>query len=319
MLTTGNDMNRTQDAKPQDIGPESVSLHGVSSSFQGLWRLSGTVPPPHQNNLIVVTEVGNLMRIQQVLNALPADCAARQAIVLTGTAPRPEVNVSLVSIAGLYVERLEVYPGYIFLPDMLGALVHPAMTNHIWWACEHVPETDALRALAHLADQLILDTLTDMPTLVDGTLSDLSWERTAPWRSVVARTLDAPDHRIVLPDLERAVVRYAAGDARPARLFAAWLMDHLNWEDASRVQLAAVHSERGAGDLDGLELIGPGSFGLWDAGISDVRVRLNAADVSQDRVLPLLPGSLADGLAALLTGPRKSSQQLLRLARSVTT
>lgn len=316
---TDHRTDAVQPASLQNIGPESVSPYSVSSSFQGLWRLSGTVPPPHQNNLIVVTEVGNLMRIQQVLNALPADCAARQAIVLTGTAPRPEVDVSLVSVAGLYVERLEVYPGHVFLSDMLIALLHPAMTNHIWWACEHVPEPNALGALAHLADQLILDTLTDMPTLVEGTLSDLSWERSAPWRAVVAHTLDAPDHRIVLPDLEHAVVRYAAGDARPARLFAAWLMDYLNWEDVARVQLAAVHSERGAGDLDGLELIGPGSFGLWDAGTSDVRVRLNATGVSQDRVLPLLPGSLVDGLAALLTGSRNSSPQLLRLARSVTT
>ncbi len=319
MLTTGDDMKRTQDVRSQDIGPESVSLSSVSSSFQSLWRLSGTVPPPHQNNLIVVTEVGNLLRIQQVLNALPADCAARQAIVLTGTAPRPEVSMSLVNVADLYVERLEVYPGPVFQPDMLGALIHPAMTNHIWWACEHMPATDTLRALAQLADQLILDTLTDLPTLVDGTLSDLSWERSAPWRTVVARTLDAPDHGIVLPDLEHAVVRYAAGDPRPARLFAAWLMEHLNWQDASRVQLAAVHSERGAGDLDGLELIGPGSFGLWDAGTDDVRVRLNAAGVSQDRVLPLLPTSLVDGLAGLLSESRKSSPQLLRLARSVIT
>ena len=169
------------------------------------------------------------------------------------------------------------------------------------------------------ADQIILDTLTEAPTLVTCPLSDLSWERGAPWRALVSRTLDAPEYQVDLPGLERAVVRYMVGDARPARLFAAWLMDRLDWEDASRVQVIAVHSERGAGDLDGLEISGPGFFGLWDAQATDVRVRLTVHGSCQDRLLPLLPGRLVDGLANLLSGPSDSSSQVLRLARSVAT
>jgi glucose-6-phosphate dehydrogenase assembly protein OpcA len=312
-------MNRTQDVRLHDIGPESVGMCGVSGSFQGLWRLSGAVPPPHQDNLVVVTEEGNLRRVKDVLNALPAECAARQAVVVMGTTPRGEASVCLVEVLGQYVERLELYPGAVFLPELLEPLIHPAMTNHVWWAREHAPSTETLRATARLADQIILDTLTDAPTLVACTLSDLSWERSAPWRALVARTLDAPDHQANLPGLERAVVRYAAGDTRPARLFAAWLMDRLDWEDASHVQLVAVHSERGAGDLDGLEISGPGFFGFWDGRATDVRVRLTVGGSSQDRLLPLLPGSLVDGLAALLSGSGDSGSQLLMLARSVAT
>jgi hypothetical protein len=85
------------------------------------------------------------------------------------------------------------------------------------------------------------------------------------------------------------------------------------------VQLVAVHSERGAGDLDGLEISGPGFFGFWDGRATDVRVRLTVGGSSQDRLLPLLPGSLVDGLAALLSGSGDSGSQLLMLARSVAT
>ena len=312
-------MNGRQQARTQDIGPEWVSPCGISSSFQGLWRLSETAPPPHQGNLIVVTEERHLRRVMDVLNALPAESAARQATLLIGTAPRGEVSVCLVSVAGQYVERLDIHPGPVFLPEMLENLIHLAMTNHVWWACEHAPSTEILRAVARLADQIILDTLTETPTLVACTLSDLSWERGTPWRALVARTLDAPEYRSVLPGLQHAVVRYTAGDDRPARLFAAWLMDRLNWEDAGRVQVIAVHSERGAGDLDGLEISGPGFFGLWDGRASDVRVRLTVGESCQDRLLPLLPGSLVDGLAALLAGSGDSGSQVLRLARSVAT
>ena len=316
---TKNEMGRVQPASLQNIGPESVSPCGVSSGFHSLWRLSETAPPPHHDNLIVVTEERRLGRVNDVLNALSAESAARQATLLIGSASRDEVSVCLVRVAGQYVERLEVHPGLVFLPEMLERLVYPAMTNHVWWACEHAPGTETLRAMARLADQIILDTLTDMPTLVACTLSDLSWERGTPWRTLVARTLDAPESRASLPGLQRAVVRYTAGDARPARLFAAWLMDRLKWEDASRVRLAAVHSERGAGDLDGLEISGPGFFGLWDGRATDVRVRLTSAGSCQDRLLPLLPGRLVDGLAALLAGSGDSTSQLLRLARSVAT
>lgn len=330
-------MNGIQQARTQDIGPEWVNPCGVSSSFQGLWRLSEAAPPPHHDHLIVVTEEKHLRRVRDVLNMLPAESAVRQTLMVTGTAPRGEVSVCLVHVAGhsaesehsaesgqpagrgQYVERLEVHPGRSFLPEMLESLVYPAMTNHVWWACEHTPGSDTLRDLARLADQIILDTLTETPTLVACILSDLSWERGTPWRRLVARTLDAPEHRAVLPGLQHAVVRYTAGDARPARLFAAWLMDRLGWEDAARVQLVAVHSERGAGDLDGLELSGPGFFGFWDGTATDVRVRLTVGGSCQDRLLPLLPGSLVDGLAALLAGSGDSSSQLLRLARSVAT
>ena len=316
---TENRPDGIQPVSLQNIGPESVSLCGVSSSFHSLWRLSEASPPPHHDNLIVVTEEGHLGRVQGVLNALGAESAARQTTLLIGPVPRDEVNVCLVNVAGQYVERLDVHPGPVFLPEMLESLVHPAMTNHVWWACEHAPGNETLRAVARLADQIILDTLTDAPTLVACTLSDLSWERGTPWRTLVARTLDAPEHRSVLPGLQCAVVRYAAGDARPARLFAAWLMNRLEWEDASRVQLFAVHSERGTGDLDGLEISGHGFFGLWDGGTTDVRVRLTVGGSCQDRLLPLLPGRLVDGLAALLAGSGDSTSQLLRLARSVAT
>ena len=336
-------MNGVEQARTQDIGPEWVSPCGVSSSFHGLWGLSEAAPPPHHDHLIVVTEPGHLRRVRDVLNALPPESVARQTLMVTGTVLRGEVSVCLVNVAGhpagsghsvesgqhvgsrqhvergQYVERLEVHPGRSFLPEMLEPLVYPAMTNHVWWACEHAPTTETLRAIARLADQIILDTLTDAPTLVACTLSDLSWERGTPWRALVARTLDAPEYQVNLPSLERAVVRYTVGDARPARLFAAWLMDRLDWEDAARVQLVAVHSERGAGDLDGLEISGPGFFGFWDGRATDVRVRLTAHGSCQDRLLPLMPGSVVDGLAKLLSGPSDSSSQLLRLARSVTT
>ncbi len=312
-------MNSNQDARHQDIGPESVSPGGVSGGFHNLWWLTGRVPPRHRDNLVVVTEEKHLRRVQDVLNALPAEYAARQALVVMDTPPRTGMSVCLVSVAGEYVERLEVHPGTRFLPEMLEPLVYPAMTNHVWWACDRAPTTETLRAVARLADQIILDTLTDAPTLVACTLSDLSWERGTPWRALVARTLDAPEYQVNLPGLERAVVRYTAGDARPARLFAAWLMDRLGWEDASRVQVIAVHSERGAGDLDGLEISGPGFFGFWDGRATDVRVRLTVSGACQDRLLPLIPGSVVDGLAELLSRPSDSSSQVLRLARSVVT
>ena len=91
-------------------------------------------------------------------------------------------------------------------------------------------------------------------------------------------------------------------------------MERLEWEDASRVQLVAVYSERGAGDLDGLEISGPGFFGLWDGRASDVRVRLTVGGSCQDR---LLPGSLVDGLAALLAGSGDSTSYGFRPIRSV--
>lgn len=311
-------MHTGENARRQDVGPELVSQSGVSGGFHNLWWLTGRMPPRHRDSLVVVTEERHLRRVKNVLNALPCEYAARQALVVIDTLPRTDVSVCLVNVAGEYVERLEVHPGK-FRPEMLEPLVYPAMINHVWWACERAPTTETLRATARLADQIILDTLTDAPTLVACPLSDLSWERGAPWRALVARTLDAHEYQVDLSGLERAVVRYMVGDDRPARLFAAWLMDRLDWEDVSRVQVVAVHSERGAGDLDGLEISGPDFFGLWDARATDVRVRLTVHGSCQDRLQPLLPGSVVEGLANLLSGPSDSSSQVLRLARAVVT
>jgi Glucose-6-phosphate dehydrogenase subunit len=322
-------MNRSQ-----DIGPEVSSPASTSSTLAGLWRLAGSAPQDTVRQLIVVTQPEHLRRVEAALNELEVDLCPRQCVVVVGEhssfgtqvslveVPLVEVSlvqVSLVSIGGQYAERLQLSCRPDELRHVCGSLSKPGVATQLWWARDHAPPTDLLRVLARHCVQIILDTLSEHPTLVACPLADLSWARTEPWRKLIGPQLDELNTQGM--PLEGAVLRYSQGDARPARLFAAWLAERLDWESAAQVRLAEVQSPRSAGDLDAVELLGPGSYGLWEADDEaaghGVQVRLTVGGCCHSGHAALPDLRLVDGLSSLLRHPRDGTSQMLHFARTL--
>lgn len=297
------------------IGPAPTSTSGAQSTLNTLWQVAGAAPPRYDTDLLVVTERAHLGRVLEALDPLGADAAGRQAVVVRD-APGTEGQASLVGGKGPYVERVVVPGGAEDLGDLAARLLHDGTETRVWWACEAPPPRDVLERLARRALQVVLDAelVPDGPPLPCG-VADLAWARTVRWRVLADGLLGTPDLARRLGEMEHATVRFAGADARPARLFAAWLAARLGWADLARLHLAPVAEARERGDLAGFETVGAGASLLAEAHGDVVRVDVAVDGIAGGFARPLPPLTLGQGLAEVLRRPARDPEYDRAVAR----
>lgn len=296
------------------IGPRPTDLLHAELALGELWTQAGCELHFATSNLLVVTEEHHLQRVRTVLNDLGADSSGRQ-VILVLDAPTLPVQAALVWVRQSYVERIEAPVTLECLGQVMSELLRPATLNHTWWACGHPPVPAVLDTLARASDQLVLDTaglheLGQVPCL----LSDLAWARTARWRELIAQLFDDPLAVAQLGDLGDASVDFCGTDARPARLFAAWLADRLGWPDLQRIHLSWKDAHRERGDLTAVELSGPATrFSVRASGPLAHGEVVYGGHMRSFEV-PLLPMTLAQGLSELMGSPVRDEHFVRALA-----
>jgi Glucose-6-phosphate dehydrogenase subunit len=291
-----------------DLGPHPTTLAAAYSSLASLWQRSRLVAPSPTRHLLVITHAVHLPRLRAVLGALRVGDASRQSLIVLGEQPSAGAQVSLARLEDGHAERLEVSCSPQSLLRTAEALIRPELPTHLWWGCDHAPPTDVLRRLGDLAQQVILDTVSEPLPPVSCPVADLSWVRSGPWRALVAASLATPHSPSEAALFEVARVRYS-GDPRPAQLFAAWLATRLGWTEADRVQVIAEPSARQGGDLIGVELTGSWTPICWTVDRDTVQVRRTRNGNEETETVPFPPLSLAEGLGRVLADPLDAEHQ----------
>ena len=212
---------------------------------------------------------------------------------------------------------------------LTGAVLPLLLTNvpsFLWWMQGSPVHHPLLRDLAPVLDRLIVDSFTfaaperDLSALQAAIadphflpiVSDLAWARLAPWRYAVAQIFDATAARQHLAHLRRVEVRYAAGPATLAGLFAGWLAARLGWPVAARDAQGmrfADGQELAFKPVTGLPGVAPGYFaGVTLAaddgaefevsrhGATCTVTHQRLAGLHTERVVPLRPESVTEWL-----------------------
>jgi glucose-6-phosphate dehydrogenase assembly protein OpcA len=183
--------------------------------------------PSDRALIATVVVTGSHARLVDAAAALEAGStggAVRAVLISAGDDPAPPARIvgHAVALEGLLPD---------FIDNAVAALRLSSLPTLVWWRGGS-PET--LRALAALADRLVLDedqpeaTWAWLPKLAQYTaVSDLRWARLTRWRALTAHFFDIPDVRAGAPGFTRLAI--AAGDRHAARLFAGWLASALGW------------------------------------------------------------------------------------------
>jgi glucose-6-phosphate dehydrogenase assembly protein OpcA len=120
------------------------------------------------------------------------------------------------------------------------------------------------------------------------TVSDLSWTKITGWREVVARLFDPPDHRALLPRIERVRIQHVEGSSAQARLLGGWLVARAA-HGAAVETVPVERPDMRAGSLVGVELT-----------VGDVRL---AVERPEEGVAILLSPGLPDQRLKLRVPP----------------
>jgi glucose-6-phosphate dehydrogenase assembly protein OpcA len=136
------------------------------------------------------------------------------------------------------------------VPSLVEPLFIPELEDFLWWPGANHNNYQLYEDLLGLVDRVIVDTAQfvrdtreqgDFRQLVDArdgvlVLGDFTWERLAPWRSLLAQFFDPPDTQASLDTIEQVTIHYAynraeGGSGAPAAfLIVGWLASRLGWE-----------------------------------------------------------------------------------------
>jgi glucose-6-phosphate dehydrogenase assembly protein OpcA len=177
------------------------------------------------------------------------------------------------------------------LAAMTRSLLLPDLPLFVLWLDEPRFAGPIARGLLASCSRLVVDS-TRFPRTLEvlagmigddpPSVSDLSWTKITGWREVVARLFDPPDHRALLPHIERIRIEHVEGSPAQARLLGGWLVARA--AHGAAVETAGVErSDMKAGSL--------------------VSVRLSTGDVE------LAVGRPDEGVA-VLTSPGLPQQRL---------
>jgi glucose-6-phosphate dehydrogenase assembly protein OpcA len=130
------------------------------------------------------------------------------------------------------------------VPEAVRRVLVSDMPVFVWWRASL---TDPLRQpIAEAAERFIVNSgdaataeaplpllvgMTESPTW-HGNVGDLAWERTEPWREIVASMFDVPEAQAELPRLRRVEIACrGVGEAcgAPGLYLAGWLASRLGW------------------------------------------------------------------------------------------
>ncbi|MGH9534306.1 MAG: glucose-6-phosphate dehydrogenase assembly protein OpcA [Terriglobales bacterium] len=154
--------------------------------------------------------------------------------------------------AGVCGELIELQAAGVALLAASNA-VTPLLVGHaptfLWWRGDDPVDNPRFNDLARIADRVLFDSqrLASEPARFlrlarrerslhpGGGVCDLTWQRLARWRRLIAQGFEAPEAAAALPHLER--VRFGSGGDQPALngaalLLAGWLASRLDWRVA---------------------------------------------------------------------------------------
>jgi glucose-6-phosphate dehydrogenase assembly protein OpcA len=161
--------------------------------------------------------------------------AVRAVLISAGDDPAPPAR-----IVGHAVALEGLLPG--FIDNAVAALRLSSLPTLVWW---RGGSAETLRALAALADRLVLDeeqpeaTWAGLSELAERTaVSDLRWARLTRWRALTAHFFDIPDVRAGAAAFTRLAI--AAGDRHAARLLAGWFASALGWTGQVSIEIEHV-------------------------------------------------------------------------------
>ena len=229
------------------------------------------------NMVVFVKDRAQIERVDQALKDLALNKPARAIVLVEQEEPGPEAGGNGPTapselqawIATLchrpdpawpYVcsERVTIAAPRALITELHSAVVSLFVSDVpsvLWWCAplpEEAEERHLFSRLAGNVDLLVfsagafrapLKDLQRLPALAQEeipglpAISELTWLGIHPWREMVARPFDDPEHRALLPYVESVTVRYVAGgDVRrrqfqpvaPA-LLVAWLAERLAW------------------------------------------------------------------------------------------
>jgi glucose-6-phosphate dehydrogenase assembly protein OpcA len=220
-----------------------------------LQRAAGAQPSDRAliATVIVTGSHARLVEAAAALESASTGGAVRAVLISTGDDPAPAARIvgHAVALEGLRPD---------FIDNAVAALRLSSLPTLVWW---RGGGAETLRALAALADRLVLDedqpeaTWAGLRELPQRTaVSDLRWARLTRWRALTAHFFDIPDVRAA------AFTRLAmaAGDRHAARLLAGWLASALGWKGQVSIEIrdvpdgASIESVTLAGDDVELEL-----------------------------------------------------------------
>ena len=187
--------------------------------------------------VVVIGQDDRLQEAAAALRALGGHATVRGILISVGTETRPVPRLAgdLVAVAGL---------DPAFVNNVVAALRLSSLPTLVWW---RGGEPDMLRALARLADRVVIEG--DPPAVwplaarlfEEAGFSDLRWTRLTRWRTLMASFFDIPEVRQAAPSFAR--IRVAGADGVAAELFAHWLAGSLGRPD---IPFEFVAGARGA-------------------------------------------------------------------------
>ena len=135
------------------------------------------------------------------------------------------------------------------LPSAVAQLYAPDVPVYLWWRAGPDFDNYVWSHLADRADRVIIDSSTApspreammriaerLSANPDWTaLTDFTWQRLTPWRSMFAGFFDLADHRPYLDRIDTLTLEYVPTPGRDditprAILLASWFADRLGWE-----------------------------------------------------------------------------------------
>ena len=136
------------------------------------------------------------------------------------------------------------------LPSLVEPLFVPELEDFLWWPAGDHANSQLFLDLMAIVNRVIVDTAqsgrnskeTETFRLLfdaDSTappIGDFTWDRLAPWRSLIAQFFDPPDTQASLESIDRISINYAhnredgSNGASAAFLIVGWLASRLGWE-----------------------------------------------------------------------------------------
>jgi glucose-6-phosphate dehydrogenase assembly protein OpcA len=241
-------MSRTDEMRLLPGGTE-VPFRDVG---RGLQQSPGREPGDRAlvATVVVIGPQARLVDAADALDNASSAGAVRAVLISAGETATPVVRVlgRAVALEGLRPA---------FIDNAVGALRLSSLPTLVWWRGGPL---DTLRALATLADRLVLDeeqpeaAWAEIVQLVERTaVSDLRWTRLTRWRALLAQFFDIPDVRSGARGFTRLSI--AAGDVHAGRLYAAWLASALEWQGQVSIDITEVP---GGAPLEAVTLSGGG-------------------------------------------------------------
>ncbi len=262
-------------AEPTRQDVLAVDITSIEQEWMRLWNESiaarqanGGHPATRNSvlNLIVVTQRPATARaVERALEDLSAHHPARMLVLIAQPDVPQEGMKAWINLSRYHQSTgrelstceqavIEASGAAVSaLPGVVLRLLAPNLPVYIWWADVPLIDQPLFERLADVCDRMIVDSAefetigSSFQTLARISrsrqyrcaVSDLNWQRSAPWRELIAQFFDMPALRPYLHTISHLLIEYAGTEAdgrtvgvsNPAQalLLVGWLASSLNW------------------------------------------------------------------------------------------